>query len=324
MNASNLFRTTLFLLLVTAFVNAQQVTTKVSATYTTPVVTISGDTSVVRNCGSTTGPAVVHLTAKTLQGTAPTRYVWTTNAGRIEGNGATAIWTLDGVAPGYYSAGLQTIGGTAYDECQVLASTLVRVECPLVPECPRLQILCPSGVETGQRIVFDSLVNGSLGTSPLVYNWTISGGSIIDGQGTRSITVDAAGLEGQSVTATAVLAGYDTSNSRCSASCSVSVPVRQTCRKFDEYPEITRNEEKARLDNLGVELQNDPFATAYVTIHPAEKGKPGDVEKRSRNITDYLINSRGLDIKRIVFKTGSVRPTSVVEIWLCPRGITPQ
>ena len=101
------------------------------------------------------------------------------------------------------------------------------------------------------------------------------------------------------------------------------MPVPQTCRKFDEYPEITRNEEKARLDNLGVALQNDPFATAYVTIHPAAKGKPGDVEKRSRNITDYLINSRGMDIKRIVFKTGSVRPTSVVEIWLCPRGITP-
>jgi hypothetical protein len=162
-----------------------------------------------------------------------------------------------------------------------------------------------------------------LGTSSLVYNWTISGGSIIDGQGTKSITVDTAGLEGQSLMATAVLAGYDNSNSRCSASCSFSVPVPVTCRKFDEYPEITRNEEKARLDNLGVELQNDPFATAYVTIHPAEQGKPGDVEKRSGNITDYLINSRGLDSKRIVFKTGSVRPTSFVEIWLCPRGINP-
>ena len=324
MNTFKLFIAASFLLLVTAAgVNAQVVATKVS-TYERPVVTVSGDTSVVRNCGSTAAPAVVHLTAQTSKGTTPTRYVWTTDAGRIEGNGSTATWTLDGVAPGYYRASLQALAGAADDECQVFASTLVAVECPPVPECPRLQILCPSGIETGQRIVFDSLVSGSLGSSPLVYNWTISGGSIIDGQGTRSITVDTAGLEGQSLTATAVLAGYDTSNSRCSASCSFSVPIPQTCRKFDEYPEITRNEEKARLDNLGVELQNDPFATAYVTIHPAEHGKPGDVEKRSRNVTDYLINSRGLDGKRIVVKTGSVRPNSVVEIWLCPRGITPQ
>ena len=310
------------MLITGASVTAQQPTAKV-AVYTPPIITISGDTSVVRNCGPIAGKPEVHLTAQTAKGTTPTRYVWTTEAGRIEGNGATATWTLDGVGPGYYHASLQAFGGTVGDECQVFTSTLVTVECPPVPECPKLHILCPSGIEPGQRLVFDSLVSGTLGSSPLVYNWSISGGSIINGQGTSAITVETAGLEGQSLTATAALAGYDASNGRCSASCSVSIPVRQTCRKFDEYPDITRNDEKARLDNLGVELQNDLFATAYVTIHPAEKGKPGDVEKRSRNITEYLINSRGLDSKRIVVKIGSLRPTSVVEIWLCPRGITP-
>ena len=324
MSAYRLFRAALFLTLVAVgSANAQQAPAQI-AVYTPPVITISGDAAVIRNCGPTAGKSEVHLTAQTSRGTTPTRYVWTTEAGRIEGNGATAIWTLDGVAPGYYRASLQAYGGTTNDECQVFASTLLTVECPPVPECPRLQILCPSGLEVGQRLVFDSLVSGTLGTSPLVYNWTISGGSIIDGQGTRSISVDTAGLEGQSLTATAMLAGYDSSNGRCSASCAVSIPVRQTCRKFDEYPEITRNEEKARLDNLGVELQNDPFATAYVTIHPSEHGKPGAAEKRSHNIIDYLINSRGLDSKRIVVTTGSARPTSVVEIWLCPRGLTPR
>lgn len=311
------------MVVASASVKAQQPGKQV-AVYTPPVLTISGDAPVIRNCGPVAGKPEVHLTAQTTRGTTPTRYVWTTDAGRIEGNGATATWTLDGVAPGYYRASLQAFGGTTNDECQVFASTIVSVECPPVPECPRLQILCPSGIEAGQRITFDSLVSGSLGTSPFVYNWTISGGSIIDGQGTRSITVDTAGFEGQSVTATAVLAGYDASNGGCSASCSVSIPVPQTCRKFDEYPDITRNDEKARLDNLSVELQNDPFATAYVTIHPGEHGKSGDIDKRSRNIIDYLINARGLDSKRIVIKTGSMRPTSSVEIWLCPRGVTPR
>lgn len=310
------------MLLAVASATAQQPATQVAA-YTPPVLTISGDAAVIRNCGPVAGKPEVHLTAQTTRGTTPTRYIWTTDAGRIEGNGPTVTWSLDGVTPGYYHASLLASAGTTNDECQVFASTIVSVECPPVPDCPRLQILCPSGIEAGQRITFDSLVSGSLGTAPFVYNWTISGGSIIEGQGTRSISVDTAGLEGQSLTATAVLAGYDASNGRCSASCSISIPVPQTCRKFDEYPEITRNDEKARLDNLSVELQNDPFATAYVTIHPSERGKPGDFDKRSRNIIDYLMNARGLDSKRIVIKTGSVRPTSFVDIWLCPRGVSP-
>jgi hypothetical protein len=290
--------------------------------YLPPVVTISPDTTVIRNCEPGAQP-VVRLTART-QGKNPVRYVWTTEAGRIEGDGPSATWTLDGVAPGFYHASLEAVSGIPNESCQVFASTLVRVECPPVPECPQLQVVCPTQIELGQPVVFDSLVSGTIGSSPLVYNWTVSGGTIIEGQGTSSIKVNASGLEGQTLMASASLAGYPaSSNARCSASCSTQIPVAATCRKFDEYPEISRNEEKARLDNLGVALQNDPFSTAYVIIHPAEHAKAGDIEKRSHNVTDYLINSRGLDSKRIVIQVGSTRPEAVVEIWLCPRGTTP-
>lgn len=326
MTVHKLFITVLSLVLLTcaAAVSAQQATVEVSG-YTPPVVTISGDTTVVRNCGQVNTRPVVNLTARATQGTTPVRYVWTTEAGRIEGNGPTATWTLDGVAPGYYRANLEALSGSTNDQCQVFASTLVLVECPPAPECPQLTISCPSQTEAGQPIEFVSTVSGSLGTAPFVYNWTVSSGTIIDGQGTSSIKVSAAGLEGQSLTATASLAGYDASlAARCSASCTIQILVAQTCRKFDEYPEISRNEEKARLDNLGVALQNDPFATAYVIVHPGERSRPGDVENRSRNVTDYLINSRGLDGKRVVLQVGAIRPTAITEIWLCPRGTTPR
>lgn len=323
MTVRKLFITVLLFLSLTsaAVVSGQQATT-VSG-YTPPVVTISGDTTVVRNCGQVSTRPVVNLTARATQGATPARYVWTTEAGRIEGNGPTAVWTLEGVAPGYYRASLEALSGSTNDHCQIFASTLILVECPPVPECPQLRIECPSQIELGQPVVFDSTVTGTLGPSPLIYNWTVSAGTIIEGQGTSSIKVSTAGLDGQSITASASLAGYDASSARCSASCSVQIPIAQTCRKFDEYPEISRNEEKARLDNLGVALQNDPFATAYVIVHPGEHSKPGDVEKRSRNVTDYLINSRGMDSRRVVVQIGQPRPTAVVEIWLCPRGTTP-
>jgi hypothetical protein len=312
----------ILLLMPAASVIAQQPTIE-QTNYVPPEVTISPDTTVIRNCGPGAQP-VVHLAART-QGKNPVRYVWTTEAGRIEGSGTSATWTLDGVAPGYYRASLEAETGIANEHCQVFASTLVRVECPPAPECPQLQIVCPTLIEPGEPVVFDSLVNGTVGPSTLVYKWTVSGGTIVGGQGTNSIRVDVAGFEGQTLTATASLAGYDASSTaRCSASCSTQIPVAPTCRKFDEYPEISRNEEKARLDNLGVAIQNDPFATAYVIIHPGERAKTGDIEKRSHNVTEYLINSRGIDSKRIVVQVGSPRPVTSVEIWLCPRGTTPR
>jgi hypothetical protein len=312
----------LILLLMPAMSVIAQQTTIEQTNYVPPAVTISPDTTVIRNCGPGAQP-IVRLNART-QGKNPVRYVWTTEAGRIEGDGPSATWTLDGVAPGFYRASLEAVSGIANENCQVFASTLVTVECPPAPECPQLRIVCPTQIELGQPVVFDSLVSGTVGTSPLVYNWTVSGGSIIEGQGTSSIKVNASGLEGQTLIASASLAGYAASSTaRCSANCSTQIPVAATCRKFDEYPEISRNEEKARLDNLGVALQNDPFATAYVIIHPGERAKPGDIEKRSHNVTDYLINSRGLDSKRIVVQVGSPRPETLVEIWLCPRGTTP-
>ena len=325
MTVHKLFITLSFVLLTSAAaVSAQQATVGASG-YTPPVVTISGDTTVVRNCGQVNTRPVVNLTARATQGSTPVRYVWTTEAGRIEGNGPSAIWTLDGVAPGYYRANLEALSGSANDHCQVFASTLVLVECPPAPECPQVRISCPSQIEPGQPIEFVSTVSGSIGPAPLVYNWTVSGGSIIEGQGTSSIKVSASGLEGQSITATASLAGYDApSAGGCSASCAIQIPVAQSCQKFDEYPEISRNDEKARLDNLGVALQNDPFATAYVIVHPGERGRQGDVAKRSHNVTDYLMNSRGLDGKRVVLQVGAIRPTAITQIWLCPRGTTPR
>ena len=44
----------------------------------------------------------------------------------------------------------------------------------------------------------------------------------------------------------------------CSATCTVQFPVPLECRKFDEYPTIAYNDEKARLDNFAIALQTIP------------------------------------------------------------------
>jgi hypothetical protein len=100
-----------------------------------------------------------------------------------------------------------------------------------------------------------------------------------------------AGLAGQTVRASLSIGGY---NLECAADCGVSVPLpKLISRKFDEFPDISRNDEKARLDNFGIELQNDPTATAYVIVYPGRSGKRGDVQHHANRIVEYLVNSRG-------------------------------
>jgi hypothetical protein len=95
------------------------------------------------------------------------------------------------------------------------------------------------------------------------------------------------------------------------------------CRKFDEFPDLARNDEKARLDNYAIELQNDPTSTAYVIVYPGQQGRPGDLQKHTSRIVDYLLNSRGVDARRIVTLVGPVRPDLLVDLWACPRGGKP-
>src|SRR5262249_30134469 len=78
-------------------------------------------------------------------------------------------------------------------------------------------------------------------------------------------------------------------------------------RKFDEYPSIARNDEKARLDNFAVELQSDPTATGYIIVYAGRSGKQGDVQRHMTRQVDYLVNSRGIDARRIVTLTGRTR-----------------
>jgi hypothetical protein len=160
----------------------------------------------------------------------------------------------------------------------------------------------------------------SSGVAP-IYNWTVSAGRIIEGQGTSSIRVETMGLAGQTVRATLSMGGYTLD---CSDTCAVQIPIpEQRSRKFDEFPNIARNDEKARLDNFAVELQNDPTASAYVIVYPGRSGKASDVQKHTTRIVDYLVNSRGIDGRRIVSLVGGSRNELMVELWISPQGAAP-
>lgn len=284
---------------------------------------LTSNTAVVSAC-SDSGAPKVRLTANAVSPEGnPIKYKWTTSAGTIIGEGPEVTWDLAGLKPGYHKASLDIVSAGSSGECQAFSSVSVLVNAcaPVRPVCPAIEISCPTAVAVDQPLTFSARTTGGTPGITGVYNWTISAGTIIEGQGTDTIKVDTTGLAGQTVRASLSMGGY---NLECAADCAVAIPMpKLVSRKFDEFPDISRNDEKARLDNFAIELQNDPRATAYVVVYPGKSGKRGDVQEHASRIVDYLVNSRGLDERRIVTLVGPARSELFVELWVTPQGATP-
>ncbi|HEX3280432.1 MAG TPA: hypothetical protein VHR36_04305, partial [Pyrinomonadaceae bacterium] len=243
-------------------------------------------------------------------------FTWSVTGGKLTGDGRNVSWDLSGVNPGTYTVTVDVNDGNAHT---VNGSATVTVaECTnCVPPCPTVSVSCPSSVDPGSAITFNSALSSS---ANVTYNWSVSAGTISSGQGTSSITVDTTGLGGQTVTATVEVGGLDPACSR-TASCSTSVTApAPPATKFDEYGNIKFNDEKARLDNYAIQLQNQPGAQGYIIAYGS---CAGEAQARADRAKDYLVNTRGIDAGRIVTMDGGCRSDLTVELWIVPTGATP-
>lgn len=254
----------------------------------------------------------------------PLRYRWAVSGGRLDTTeGTDVVWDLTDARPGVYTATVTLETGPAGRDplCTAFTSTRVVVRnCPPPrPLCPNVSIYCPDVVQTGAPITFTASVSGGTpGVTP-VYRWRVSEGAILSGQGTSTITVDTAGLGGRQITATVEVEGY---NLECRASCQSSVPAPAEPRRADEFGEIARDDEKARLDLFAIELQNSPGAQGYI-IGYGGRPRYGTGQVRAGRAREYLVNERGVDASRLVTLDGGTRPTGVTELWIVPPGATP-
>ena len=287
-------------------------------------LSLTSDATAVTACTEAGGPKVKLNARAVSPGGNPIKYRWTTSGGVITGDGPEVVWDLTGLKPGYHKASLDIETNGNEGHCQAFSSVSVLVNpCPVIPPvCPTVEIVCPTNIGIDQPLTFTSRYSGGTPSITPAYNWTVSAGTIIEGQGTNTIKVDTKGLAGQTVRASLAMGGYGTL--LCSAECGISLPVPKIeGHRFDEFPDIARNDEKARLDNFVIELQNDPTATAHVIIYPGRHGKRNEVQDHAKRIVDYMVNSRGLDQSRIVTLVGSPRNELSVQLWITPRGATP-
>jgi hypothetical protein len=311
-------------LLIPAELAAQKRKEKVIETATNPpTLELTASPNLLIACAG--DASLVQLNAGAVSpGGNPIRYKWSTSGGRLTGaDGPRPTWDLSGAQPGAYRAIVEIDSGTGQpnDNCTAFSSVTVLVrECP-PPTCPNITIYCPANVAPGQPITFTANVNGGAPGITPVFKWSVSGGTIISGQGTSSIQVDPKGLEGRPITATLDMGGY---NLACTATCTAQVPTLPLLpRRFDIYPEIRFNDEKARLDNLAIQLQSEPGAKGYIIVYSGRRDRAGTAQKRANRAKDYLVNTRQIDPARIITLTAGPRDVQETELWIVPQGANP-
>jgi hypothetical protein len=246
-------------------------------------------------------------------------YNYTVSQGRIVGTGANVSWDLTGVAPGTY-----TITAGVDDGCGVCGQTKTQtvtvaacdcVQPPPPPcNCPDVSITGPgSTTQPGQTMTFTANVSGA-STGTVTYNWSVSAGSIVSGQGTPTITVQTtADMAGQNITATVNIANDCTTCTKTATETGV-IAQPPSAVKVDEFGAATADDIKARLDAFYIELNNNPSDQGVIIDYGTDK----QIAQREAQIRK-AIAFRKYDASRVTFVRGQGTEVRTV-FWRVPSG----
>ena len=202
----------------------------------------------------------------------------------------------------------------------------ITVECPVEPVRPGTFVNFKVKVLGVGPESFETKVSGALS-----YRWVTSAGTITSGaEGSVTVSssgdaeftavVDTTGLPNNAtVTATVEVGGLDRS---CSATASCTTPVvrPREPHPIDYYGNIRFNDEKARLDNYAIELQNSLNFNGYIDCYGGRVGRRGEARARCERAKRYLTGHRGIAPDRIVLIDGGFRESLNVGLWILPPG----
>src|SRR5260370_12464102 len=157
-----------------------------------PTLTLAAEPTIVRACDDVLVQLMARASAPEVR---PLRYKWTTNGGRLSGEGERATWDLSGAQPGVYQAVVEVDDGRYLDCVAFSSASVIVADCPPPPPqivCPNVTVSCPDAASENAPATFTATMSGGSGRVRPTYHWTVSAGPTTSGQGTRSITVPTA------------------------------------------------------------------------------------------------------------------------------------
>jgi hypothetical protein len=248
-------------------------------------------------------------------------YNYTVSGGRIVGTGSNVSWDLSSAKAGTYTITSAVDNGCGFCGKTVTKTVTVKDcdKCTTPCACPTLSVSGPSSsVKEGESMTFTSNASGVD-----KYNWTVSAGTISEGQGTSVIKVDTTGVAcGTSITATAEMAGSDfcaDCRTTASATGDIECVTPRTPTKVNEQGPAVDDDVKNSLQNIrDGELGADPTATLYIV----NTGSKTAIAKRVKQL-NKAIPFLGIDQSRVVIKNNVTSGAINTEYWIVPAGVTP-
>lgn len=182
-------------------------------------------------------------------------------------------------------------------------------------------------VTEGDVITFTASASYS-GTAPLNYRWTVNPGdaNVVGGSDGSIFKVDSTNFGGRRITALlAVDDGSGEGACKQATQASIIVPRRErhreeTATEFDVCCSCSYDDQKARLDPLGVRLHDDPSVTTFMIAYSGRTSRTGQATRLLKRANDYLVANRGVDQSRVGTMDGGYREEDCVELWIVPQG----
>jgi outer membrane protein OmpA-like peptidoglycan-associated protein len=244
--------------------------------------------------------AMIRAIANSPDGT-PLTYAWTVNGQPQAASGTSFNFGSEGRQPGTYTVGVTADTGH-YKASASSTVTVTARELPIPPPTIACQTVA-TDIESGGTAQLSVRATAERATPTVT--WTATAGTVT-GSG-QSAVYNAAGLSAGTYAVTATVDNGHGSRATCNMT--VNVSQRIGIPGFAEGKFKVNNVAKAILDNVAVQMKNEPRLSAtvagYIDGSKAEGKVKGLALKRAQAVIDYLV-SKGIDASRVKATDGGV------------------
>ncbi|MFL6277910.1 MAG: AMIN domain-containing protein [Blastocatellia bacterium] len=227
---------------------------------------------------------------------------------------------------------------TAQSNCSV-AFEITEAPCPNIT-CNI--VASNTNVTEGDRV---TLRAAGTGDSNFRYDWTTTGGRL-SATTSREVTLNTTGVIGPLTVTVRLVPDRTRCGEPCpGSSCSLTITTREVPPPRERPRPLVpcgpifflfnsariTNEHKACLDEVAIQLQQDPRSSVVIDGHRDAAERIGISLTRANNARDYLVTEKGIDAARITVRNfGDTCPfpnhdsklNGRVEFWVLPEGAT--
>jgi hypothetical protein len=255
----------------------------------------------------------------------PATYTWTSTAGPVRANGASAMIATAGREPGHYVvSGHVATGPKATAQADCNASLTLLAYGPPTITC----MATPSQIMPGESAAVKA-VAASPQNRPLTYTYAASAGEI---HGSTSDAVFAApGVAPEPVSITCSVADDAGNTASAKTSITIRMPAvaevtavqpRDLCAisfaRDTRRPVRVDNEAKACLDNVALTMNRESSAKLILVGNQIAGERNGFAAARVTNTRSYLVDEKGIDPSRIELRVASEDKQTVHTVLLLP------